>query len=89
MTNGEMQKVYTDFARHFNPQNYPYLFREFPCMRRKFPSRYPHGLGHYAIFYTPVPDQPIDFMLVGNNHTWNDSKAKESRGCCQGRTNGL
>jgi hypothetical protein len=79
MTNGEIQKIYTDFARHFNPQNYPYLFREFPCMRRKFPSRYPHGLGHYAIFYTPVPDQPIDFMLVGNNPSWFDSKAKESR----------
>ena len=79
MTNGEIQKIYTDFARHFNPQNYPYLFREFPRMRKKFPSRYPHGLGHYAIFYTPVPDQPIDFMLVGNNPSWFDSKAKQSR----------
>ena len=79
MTNGEMQKVYTDFARHFNPQNYPYLFKEFPRMQRKFPSRYPHGLGHYAVFYTPVPDQPIDYMLVGNNPSWFDSKAKQSR----------
>ena len=79
MKNPEIQKIYTDFARHFNPQNYPYLFREFPRMRRKFPSRYPHELGHYAIFYTPVPDQPIDFMLVGNNPSWFDSKAKQSR----------
>ena len=79
MTNEEIQKIYTDFARHFNSQNYPYLFREFPRMQRKFPSRYPHGLGHYAIFYTPVPDQPIDFMLVGNNPSWFDSKATQSR----------
>lgn len=79
MKSPKIQKIYTDFARHFNPQNYPYLFREFPRMRRKFPSRYPHELGHYAIFYTPVPDQPIDFMLVGNNPSWFDSKAKESR----------
>ena len=79
MKSPEIQKIYTDFARHFNPQNYPYLFREFPRMRRKFPSRYPHELGHYAIFYTPVPDQPIDYMLVGNNPSWFDSKAKQSR----------
>ena len=78
MPHAEIQKIYSEFRQHFSAQNYPSLFREFKRMESEFPSRYPHKLGHYAIFYTPIPEHQIDCMLIGNNPSWFESRARQS-----------
>lgn len=75
--NEALQKVYQKFKEEWTEENYPALFKAMKKMRRDHPEKYPHELGHFAIFYTPIPDGEIKYMVIGNNPSWFDKDAKK------------
>ena len=74
-----IQKLYSDFRDEWTEKNYPNLFRNMKKIVEREPHNYPHRLGHYAIFYTPVPTQPVRYMIIGNNPSWFHRNAKKNK----------
>ena len=68
---------YDQFKREWKCK-YPTLRKEMDLLPERYPGRYHHSLGSFAIFYTPIDYNP-DFVLVGNNPSWFRSNANIDR----------
>ncbi len=65
--------IYRDFKSRLNRSNYPLVFEYFDLKSREYKAKgRGHGLGHFAILYTPIPKIRPELMLVGDNPSWFD-----------------
>lgn len=74
-----IHNIYSDFRDEWTEKNYPNLFENMRKIVKDAPHNYPHQLGHYAIFYTPVPKLDVRYMIIGNNPSWFHRKAKKDK----------
>ncbi len=72
----KIQKYYDDFKRDFTKGNFPEVFQLIGEHNSKKNKSY-HGLGNFAILYTPVRYKP-KIMMIGNNPSWFDKDDPEN-----------
>lgn len=76
--NKAIHDIYHKFNMEWTEDNYPELFKEMERMYQDHPEKYLHELGHFAIFYTPIPEGDIDCMVIGNYPSWFDSDPEKA-----------
>jgi len=65
----EIESIYNNFHNTHTPEHYPALFDRYRQLEQE--GRTKHGLGHFAILYTPLRINP-KVMIIGNNPSWFD-----------------
>jgi len=65
----EIESIYNNFHNTHTPEHYPALFDRYRQLEQE--GRTKHGLGHFAILYTPLRINP-QVMIIGNNPSWFD-----------------
>ena len=68
----EINKIYEAFRAEFTRKNYPQLFTAIDRYNQKLKFKKGHELGHFAILYTDVPEEPVKHVIVGDYPSWFD-----------------